>query len=443
MKKLLLELPYIKFFIKYSIPLLVIGIISRAFPVISTIYFIVPVILIINTLLASLLIPRDGKYLFYAALIFAFPVYCLLTSIWSLYSIITIQRAIYLLLLYSGILSSVLLYKILLPKKGIGFFIPANIIILILSAISLVFNIPADSWAGGNGLGFMGFAGHQNTLAAALLFTLPGIFALRAERPAHRVKGKASSILLRRWWISSYFSRLSFFILLLTTNLLLLALTYSRAALLALAVGIITYLLIIKSKKILLSIFSISVLLLVIYFTIPFMQHSIDKVLNKDGGRILDRRMLLWKPSIDAAKLGGIFGLGYGVSAPGIKTPILTGSHNEDGRYIREKGNSLFAMIEETGLIGLLLFLLPIFWILRRISMLSLAYRQAGVQCSIKEKVKNNYTLYIVNCTLLALLVHSQFEAWWVGVGSITLPLYLIFLFMILPQEKSYFIMKN
>jgi hypothetical protein len=35
------------------------------------------------------------------------------------------------------------------------------------------------------------------------------------------------------------------------------------------------------------------------------------------------------------------------------------------------------------------------------------------------------------------MLVHSQFEAWWVGVGSIILPLFLMFLFMLMLSDKN------
>ena len=86
--------------------------------------------------------------------------------------------------------------------------------------------------------------------------------------------------------------------------------------------GIIIYLLITKSKKILTYLISATAIIIVLYITIPFIQYSADSVLNKDGGRILDRRMILWEPSLHAAAQGGIFGLGYGVSAPDIKTPL-------------------------------------------------------------------------------------------------------------------------
>ena len=410
MKILSAESPYIREFIKYSLPLLVIGIISRTFPLTSPVYFIVPVLLILNILLAIVIVPHTRESLTNISIILVFPAYCLITSIWSLNSAISFQRSLYLLLLYAGILSSVWLYKKFFPEKGIGFLIPANFIILFLSAISLVFKIPADSWTGGNGLGFMGFAGHQNTLAAALLFTLPVLLAYKTKDKSTKIK--VSEI---------------FYFLLLIFNFLLLFLTYSRASILALGVGIITYLLLTKSKKILLLLFSITALLFVFYFTVPFIQNSIDKVLNKDGGNILGRRTVLWEPSFEAAKMGGIFGLGYGVSAPDIKTPIETGSHYEDVRYVREKGNSVLAMIEEAGYFGLLLFLLPVILLIRKFK----------IQNSKFKIAPDHSTLYIVNCTLVAMLVHSQFEAWWVGVGSIALPLYLIFLFMALLQQKS------
>jgi O-antigen ligase len=426
------ENSYVRFFIQYSLPFIVIGIISRTFPITSPAYFIVPVLLLINILLVFILIPRTNKTLTYFFIIFALPLYCLITSIWSLNPIISLQRSLYLLLLYAGILSSVLLYKKFYPDKGIGFLIPANIMILVLSAVSLIFGIPEDSWSGGNGLGFMGFAGHQNTLAAAILFTLPGIVAWGLDKSGFPLRSNiAQNATSRVFRLSSYSA---FGGLLLVSNVLLLILTYSRASILALVIGTITYLIITKSKKILAILFIITALLVVLYFTIPFIQNSFDSVLTKDGGKILGRRMILWEPSLEAAKLGGVFGLGYGVSAPAIKTPVLTGSHYEDGRYIREKGNSVLAMIEETGLIGLILFLLPMIWIIRKF----IIYNS---QFTIKENLRSNSTFYIVHCTLFAMLVHAQFEAWWVGVGSVAIPLFLIFLFMTL--SSTYFFKSN
>ena len=287
MNKLSIENPYIKLFIQYSLPILVIGIISRTFPLTSPFYFIVPVLLILNVILALIFIPWEGKYLVYTV-IFSFPVYCLLTSAWSLNPNISIQRSAYLLLLYAGILSSVLLYKKLFPNNRFGFLMPANIMILIISAISLIFSIPSQSWSGGNGLGFMGFAGHQNTLAAALLFTLPGVIAYGLGTKSKEQSSKGQ--LAKR--LESFFSRSV--ILLLASNVLLLTLTYSRASILALVVGIILYLILNKSKKILAYIIirnCINYSFYILHSIYPELQPM--SLLNKDGGRILDRRMIL------------------------------------------------------------------------------------------------------------------------------------------------------
>ncbi len=434
-------------FIEYSLPLLIIGIVSRTFPIFNFFYYLVPVILLIYILLALYFKLYQQISLYLILIIFSFPFYCLITEMWSLNPKITFERSGYLIFIYAGILSAILLYKKILPEKGIEFLIPANILVIVISLFSLITNSPSNSWSGGNGLGFMGFAGHQNTLAAAILFTLPGVFTLRTERPAHSAKcSDKSGFSLRSNIVQSAksrFFRLSSYFLLLTFNFLLLLLTYSRAAILALVIGTITYLIITKSKKILAILFSSTALLFVLYFTVSPLQSSIDSVLNKDGGKILGRRMILWEPSFEAAKLGGVFGLGYGVSAPDIKTPILTGSHYENGRYIREKGNSFLAIIEETGLTGLILFLLPMIWIIRKF----IIYNS---QFTIKENFRSNSTLYtclpvgkVVQCSLLAMFVHSQFEAWWVGVGSVALPIFLVILIMLFISDNNNDVISN
>lgn len=259
----------------------------------------------------------------------------------------------------------------------------------------------------------MGFAGHQNTLASAILFTLPGVIALRMTLSE---KNKENS--------KKYYFTIMSILLLFTFNLLLLLLTYSRASMLSLIIGILTFLIITKSKKILAVVFSLSCIILVLYFTIQPINNTFNKWVNKDGGNILDRRIILWEPSFEAAKLGGVLGLGYGVSAPEIKTPALTGSHYEDGRYIREKGNSILAVIEETGFVGLILFLLPVIYI----SLKSFRIKYL--------KFTDNHAILI--SALVSLLIHAQFEAWWVGPGSIQFPIFLIIVFSFLPHIKKY-----
>jgi len=413
---------FAKRLIYFLSPLLVIGIVSRAFPGLNSLYYIVPVVLLICLIFGLYLRIYKKLSLRSAVIIFAFPVYTLITSIWSLYPLITFQRSFFLIIIYTGILTLVLLLKRYSSEYSLSFFIPANIFIIILSLTALIINTSSENWSGGNGLGFLGFAGHQNILAAALLFTIPGIFALvnsdqilqQAQDDKTRRKKNISNIL---FWI------------LITANCLLLTVTYSRASILALVAGTIVFLILNKSKKILAYTITAAALFVVLYFAVSSIQSTANQLINKDGGRILGRRMILWEPSIEAAKQGGIFGLGYGVSAPEIKTPLSTGSHYEDGRYIREKGNSVLAVVEETGVLGLLLFLLPLFYIA-----LKLFSNRNQLHTA-------HYSL--VTSVLIAMLVHSQFEAWWVGVGSVSLPLFLIVLFTLIISGENIDVISN
>lgn len=448
----LLDNKYLKNFIQYSLPILIIAFVSRAFPAFSSIYYLIIPLLFSYILLAAALKLYKQIDIKLALIIFASPVYAIITSLWSLYPSISLQRSLYLVFIYAGLLSTVLLYKHFNKELSIKFFIPANVIIILLSLFSLITNQPSDSWSGGNGLGFMGFAGHQNTLAAAILFTLPGVFALMAKSMEHSVSRNNA-----HKWSFGYAlfddKRQLLFFLLLTFNFLLFILTYSRASWFALLIGIIIFIILTKNIKIILSLISVLIIFLILTLSIPSINVFMESVLQKGDSPIFSRRQILWEPSYEAAKLGGLTGLGFGVSAPSIKTPDLTGSHYENGRYMREKGNSVLAVIEETGLIGLILFLLPVFWVIRKFIIYNFASPQTGLQFTIQNKIKTNYTLYtclppacparfasvarrvgrvgmVLHCTLFALLLHSQFEAWWVGVGSVQLPLFLIYLFL-------------
>jgi O-antigen ligase len=391
---------------QYSLPVLIIAVVSRTFPVFSFIYYLVIPLFIFYIFIAFSLKLYKQISVGLTLILFAFPAYCLITSAWSLYPSISVQRSLYLVFIYTGLISAVLLYKKYNKNISLKFLIPANIIVIILSIFSLLTNIPANSWSGGNGLGFMGFAGHQNILAASILFTFPGATALVLNHSAERKKN---------------FKVLSFYFLILTFDFLILILTYSRASWFALLIGFITFIIVTKNIKIILSLISLFIIIIIIIFTVPSVKYALDSLQQKGDSPLWSRREILWHPSYEASKLGGLIGLGYGVSAPDIKTPELTGSYYENGRYIREKGNSVLAVIEETGIIGLLLFLLPIFSIF------------------IKLKIRNSLLashFSLLTAFLVAFLVHAQFEAWWVGVGSVQLPLFYIILFLLLFEGK-------
>src|SRR5262249_40536412 len=83
-------------------------------------------------------------------------------------------------------------------------------------------------------------------------------------------------------------------------------------------------------------------------------------VKNTRGDDAFFSRRATWEKTYDAAKEGGVLGVGYGVSA-GFSDYSFGLTSNT---YGREKGNAQLAIWEETGLVGLALyaiFLLALF----------------------------------------------------------------------------------
>lgn len=139
------------------------------------------------------------------------------------------------------------------------------------------------------------------------------------------------------------------------------------------------------------------------YFTDRIVQRSIYK--DTESGDVFFSRQGPWEESYEAAKEGGVIGLGYGVTYGAYDfSPGLTAVN-----YGREKGNTQMAVVEETGLVGLALYLVLIASLFREILT---GYARARTQ-------GYRTMLGIVIGTLFGLTVHSVFEAWWVAPGSV------------------------
>ncbi|MHB9011074.1 MAG: O-antigen ligase family protein, partial [Ignavibacteriaceae bacterium] len=285
--------------------------------------------------------------------------------------------------------------------------------------------IPGDAWSGGNGMGFMGFASHQNTLGALILFTIPApIFSIHQmlkKRKETKLLPTSSGLLPIAYCLlaSSFF--------LFTFNFFLLILTFSRASILSflLMAGIILYNLInLKFFLILTSVFCL--LSSAIYF-FPATHKAAHELFFKNETFFGDHRYFMYEDSYKAALNGGLIGLGYGISDPNIHN-AANGSHYENGRYIREKGNSTLAIVEETGIVGLILFLLPIGYVLSKFKIQNSKFKteyQYSVSSNqnLESSIHHNLSILILSF-LIAFLFHGQFEAWWVGVGSAEFPLF-------------------
>jgi len=431
--------------VKYSLPVFVIAIISRAIEEISFFYYVVPVMCVVyiayslwdvksqrlkvkgqnNSNLdlpsslfhpSSLMLRRTGLL----SLLFLLPgIWFLLTSLWSSYPIISAERALYFILLSGGCLAAGNLWFRYSTKGILDFLLPANIIVVFICLISLFTNIPSDSWVGGNGKGFMGVFGHQNLLASIILLTIPAVFSVNIKDQSKKLKV----------FFVPLSARLASGGILLSLNLLLLALTYSRASILSLLFGVIIYLVLNKKWKIIFYTFSVSALLAVVIYITPSLNNFTENIINKEYPELYSSRMWMWEPSYRAAMDGGLFGLGYGISDPYEKVGGA-GDHFEGERFVREKGNSTLALIEETGFIGLLLFLIPIALLLKHGCMYARVHDKnshAGMQTC---------KPLILLASLAAFLLHAQFEAWWVGVGSVQLPFFFIYIGLMVHGSK-------
>jgi len=205
--------------VKAILPLTIIFAAANSFKYIGSFFYLVPLFYLY--IIAAIWTDKNDRDTFIRVylLFLPFGVWAVLTSLWSPYQMISLTRGIYFLLMSAAAAAIAMLAKKLFGNifKAV---IPLNIIIVLSSLASLLLGFPGDAWSGGNGLGFMGFAGHQNTLGALILFTVPAPIYLLFQR----IRGRDNFII-----ISIYF-------LLCTLNFILLILTHSRASILSLAV---------------------------------------------------------------------------------------------------------------------------------------------------------------------------------------------------------------
>ncbi len=394
-------------------------IVTKGFDYISSFYYLlVPILLgiILTELISNRKLPKRWPVTIY---FLPFITWILLSAIWSIHPEVTLTRSIYFLILVAGMESLSNFYQ-----KGVGslmkIFLPVIALVVSSSIFSLAIGIPADSWSGGNAKGFMGFSSHQNTLGSILLFILPimnyKLFTNYLPMYKKIMKSENSLSLARKLLHPKFI----FWVLLNLGSIFLLVITFSRASILSYLIFLsITIIGLFGFRNYLVSVLTF-ILLIVITYQIPGIDNFYKYIIYKGDNKIYDTRTILFDASIEASKRGGLFGLGYGISDQ--KIIIHNTGRVKDGIYIREKGNSTLALIEETGLIGMLLFSIPILLVLK-----NNLYRLKVLK---REKNREGYIyLLFIFSILISLLFHAQFEAWFVGIGSLQLPLFFLLFF--------------
>lgn len=416
------------------LPLIVLLEIGRTFYQTDALYILSRILLLYFLIFAYSEAIKNKQLKVYIILVLLFALWALATTIWSYDPIITFPRAFY--FAYVAIATAIggYLWYSNFSKSILGFLLPANIAIVVVSLFSLVTSKPADAWTGGCGIGFMGFAPHQNILGMIILLTIPAVlfpvfsFLSRRnpEKPDTSLRSNSntdiSPLASHLWPLTSPVSRLTFHTLLLLLNLYLLILTHSRASIISALLMVVTYLLFSFNWRIVITaVLTLVLFITAIFFASPQIKTAVTDYMFKTEKRIGDRRSSQLDATLSAAKHGGIIGLGYGISDPLNINPkdVIEGT-----RYYREKMISVLALVEEVGVIGLSLFLIIIwnvFWGL--VSVVKIKNSKLKFQNFRSEKE----TAFII-AVIVGLSFHAQIEGWWLGAGSWQFMLFFLFI---------------
>lgn len=201
-----------------------------------------------------------------------------------------------------------------------------------------------------------------------------------------------------------------FWVLVLIIDIFFLLATMSRGAIsvaIMTLIGFVASLNLGKKTSILIFISLIGSILLTLFpeKTMDIVNTYANKSYSKGG--IFSSREKVWEQSYNDALEGGWFGLGYGVSAE--ETHKFSFEHGlSTCLYGREKGNSQLPIVEETGIIGLAMYLALIVYLLNKIIYLFIVTQYSS------QKI----LLGIVSGTIVGMIVQSCVEGWWDAPGG-------------------------
>lgn len=131
---------------------------------------------------------------------------------------------------------------------------------------------------------------------------------------------------------------------------------------------------------------------------------------DAEKSSLLSSREDAFADSLEGAQAGGLFGLGFGVSYGFNDYEFGQGS----ALYGREKGNVSLAIIEETGIVGLFLF----------VGMITSILASMFASIRLATSKEDRLLLFILTGILIALVIHAQFEAWLLSPGGAATPFF-------------------
>ena len=120
---------------------------------------------------------------------------------------------------------------------------------------------------------------------------------------------------------------------------------------------------------------------------------------DSNSGGVLQSRDQVWKQSIKQAEKGGIMGGGFSAT---IGDNDFSGTYLSNGSYGREKGNSQLAIMEETGIIGLILYAIILIYFFTH-----------AIPYYLRLRGFDRVAMGSVLGAIVGLLMESIVEGWW------------------------------
>ncbi len=165
------------------------------------------------------------------------------------------------------------------------------------------------------------------------------------------------------------------------------------------------------TKKILiafLSFFCLSIVLLMM--PVSYLEGMIVNHIGKSRGSInsfnlngiIQSRDSVWKQSVARAERGGFMGGGFAATIGINDFSAKELSSQVSAKYGHEKGNSQLAIMEETGIIGIVLY-----------ALILISFFSCAIPCYLRLQGVERVTMGTTLGAILGLLMESLVEGWW------------------------------
>lgn len=376
--------------IKLLLPVALIGLIGSSIPFVHPFMIGDPrwitffVLLMFVSIKKYLIRFLDNKF---ALFLILYLTWCFFTSFWSNVPLLSFLKSTALIISALTMISAGIAWTINQKwHKTLDYIWMISLLTLFAGFSGLSSSFYSNIWYEGN-------VGNANLFGMLILISIPYI--------------------LWKTYINKYNKKKYFiWIFLLLSSLYFLILSMSRASMMAVILTFLGFTISLKMTK---KTFLLITSLIFCLSTIALNPSAVDNIINitkfyiyKDSSHLdlLHSRRGVWDQSLTGASEGGWAGLGYGVSWG--KEDFNLDHGLTSGYYGREKGNSQLAILEETGIIGLIFYIFMISNILFKL-----------INLHIKTIDPDQRVLVgIIAGGFLGIIVQSGFEAWWNSPGS-------------------------